>query len=60
MGYHSNLEIFEYISGVAWRRKVGRGHKKRKSCIESAVWGSSPRKFIFPEIGTNFGNSRHF
>ena len=66
MGYHSNLEIFVYISGVAWRRKSGEGvtkKKERKSCIESGVWGRLgvlPRKFFFPEIGTNFGNSRHF
>ena len=54
-------KIFVYISGVAWRRKVGRGpHKKkeRKSCIESGVWGP-PQKF-FTEKGTKFCNSKGF
>ena len=34
-------KIFVYINGVAWRRKVGRGTKKkeRKVVNESGVWG---------------------
>ena len=47
MGYHSNLEIFEYISGVAWRRTVGRGHKKEKVVLKVRSGGPPPESFFF-------------
>ena len=47
MGYHSNLEIFEYISGVAWRRKVGRGSQKKEKVVLKVRSGSPPPESFF-------------
>ena len=57
-------KIFVYISGVAWRRKVGRGHKKKER-KKKLVWklglGVLPRNFLQKKVRNLaiLGISRH-